>query len=117
MFCVNLLFHLLKLNNMTSPLLYNRKEFIVNCECGHGLLKINYYDGEDEKDTDVSIEYYVRAFDSNNILEILKNRIKLIWNILIGKEYLLYDIFLESKSEIIKFKEFVASIDESKATY
>lgn len=98
-----------------NPISHNRFEHKLECGCGCSLLEINYWDGEDE--LVVFLSYYVRAFDSNSIKEKLLNRLKLAWSVIGGNEYLLYEIDLNSKSEINKFKEFVAKIDESKAFY
>lgn len=86
-----------------------RTDVKVSCSCGCGMVSISqwYYDGKPEG---VDLTYYIMARRGTfNLL----NRLKLIWYILIGKEYIVYDLALTSKEEIVKFKEAVASLDEN----
>lgn len=79
----------------------------TECSCGCCTLKIeeieNYTDDEIQilqlpksKKYDYSLQILINTFYSKQrgIIKIIKDRIKLIWYILLGKDYLLNDIIL-----------------------
>lgn len=80
--------------------------FYLDCECGCCVLSFRSEDGY------VWVNYFLCAFHERqrNVWDRIKYRAKLLWNIFIGKEFMLYDIILDGK-QLGKFKEFVANID------
>lgn len=98
-----------------------REEKITNikteCSCGCCILKIEeievYTDDEIQilqlpksKKYDYSLQILINTFYSKQrgILRTIKERIKLIWYILLGKDYLLNDIIL-SKDQADEFNK------------
>ncbi len=98
-----------------NPTTYNSNTFNLDCDCGCSLLKVNY-------DTDgelISLSHYSMSYMAmqNNFKYRLLNTLKILWNILRGKEYCFYEIVLGSKKEVEDFKEFVSKIDISKMMF
>ena len=73
-----------------------------NDECGIIEFKKEF----DDKYDIVYISYFVNAFYANqhDLFYIWKTRLKMIWDILRGKEYMLFDTITLSKEEQENFK-------------
>lgn len=93
-------------------------KILVECICGCGLLKINkievYSDEELERlklgksnKYEYSLQYLTDTFSSkqHGLIYTIKHRIKLIWNIVRGKEYLLEEILLDQDQIDILIKK------------
>ena len=72
-------------------------EILIQCDCGTHLFKISTFDDNDDT-------YYFEVWGSNfytkqkeSLLKRFLHRLKLIWNAIRGKEYLLEDIVLNDK--------------------
>jgi hypothetical protein len=74
-----------------------KNEFYVSCLCGCGLLKFDY-----DEDIGLDLSYNIPAFYA--FQEIPWNRfkriVKMVWYIIRGKEFYLYDILLENKERV-----------------
>lgn len=89
---------------------YKKSEFYLECWDGCGTLQI--VSGWDEED--VFINYLIPAFASHQdgILSIIKKRLSILWKVVIlGKEYLLYDIVISENKKLEEFKDYVASLE------
>lgn len=89
----------------------NEKVVIVNCNCGcEEEIHIKRFDDDNE-------EYYLSIHESkfsskqNGLWRTFKERIKSIWRIIRGKEYLLCDIVL-TKSELNELVEKLIKIKD-----
>lgn len=93
---------------------YKKESFEVSCSCGCSKVEISQY-FENEKPQEVYFSQYVRTSDKryfhvwSNILE----KLKIIWYVISGKNYYVFEVVLMKKEEIIKFKEAVAKLDEN----
>jgi hypothetical protein len=100
---------------MKNPVNENFEETTLSCSCKCGSLDVEYWKDEDG----IILSYNIPAFYA--FQETFWNRFKtnagLIWSILVGKRYRLYELALDTKSEVEKFKAFVAEIDTSKLPY
>ena len=87
-----------------------KKIMYLNSDCNCNALRIN------EDDYGVFLNHVMLSFSALQQpgFTKFKEAVKAIWCFLTGKEYIFYEIVLSSKEEVRKFKEFVASIDESK---
>lgn len=79
------------------------------CKCGRGNGVILKADNDD--DFGVSLQLVSDNFYGgyNNKANSIKEKIKRIWYIIIGKEYCYFDILIE-KDELQEFKEFIARL-------
>jgi len=83
------------------------KRFFVPCDCYCNIIAIDFID---EKDGCLYVSNYVSSFyEKQGILSNLANRIKLLWFILRGKEFSLYDVVID-KEMLQDFKEWVAEL-------
>lgn len=87
----------------------------LECDCGCSFLKIEYWDDGDS----INISHNIPSWFALqiNTWDRFKKTIKILWCIIRGKEYRFYEICLDTKSEVKKFKDFVKNIDESKLIY
>lgn len=83
-------------------------EFVTFCNCGCGNGIVLKADNEDEEVSlqIVSDTFYIMQ-DKGKIS--LREKIKRIWYIIIGKEYCYFDILID-KDELQEFKDFVARL-------
>lgn len=83
-------------------------EFVTFCNCGCGNGIVLKADNEDEEVSlqIVSDNFYIMQ-DKGKMS--LREKIKRIWYIIIGKEYCYFDILIK-KDELQEFKEFVAKL-------
>lgn len=83
-------------------------EFVTFCNCGCGNGIILKADNEDEEVSlqIVSDTFYIMQ-DKGKMS--LREKIKRIWYIIIGKEYCYFDILID-KDELQEFKDFVARL-------
>ena len=77
----------------------DKKEVYMSCDCGCGIMKFTKY----EEDS-IGIEYYASSFYEKQygVFNKLLHRIKIAWFMLIGKEFLLYDILVDIDSKKVK---------------
>ena len=82
----------------------NKNRIDIECDDGCGMLRLER-DDWDELPI-VYLQYYVPAFyaKQDGILRTIWNRIKLIWHIAIGKEYLLYEVLVEG-NDVPEFED------------
>lgn len=88
------------------------EDLYLQCHCGCSMLNISQFkDGGD-----VAISHYTSSFYSNQdtMFDRFKDRIKLIWYIVIGKKYCFFDVIISDKADIEKFKNMIKGIDLSK---
>ena len=84
------------------------KEIIALCACGCGAIHLSQF--EDEDDT-VYFGHYTASWYAlqqpgwND----LKDRLRMIWKIIIGKRFCFYDVVLQG-NELAKFLEFCKDI-------
>ena len=99
---------------MKNPAQMNK--ILLECGCGCGFLQLGQFTFTDDE---LYLDYNIRAFDAyqNGAWDRFKRALSIIWTILRGKEYTLYEIVLDTKSEVRAFKNFVANIDETKLIY
>ena len=85
------------------------KTFSFNCSCGCSNIRISI---DNDLDNMVLIEHYVSSFYSrqNSISQNIKDRLRMIWCGITGKDYSLYDIVLDEE-DLIRFKEFCKSLE------
>lgn len=83
-------------------------EFVTFCNCGCGSGIVLKADNEDEEVSlqIVSDTFYIMQ-DKGKMP--LREKIKRIWYIIIGKEYCYFDILID-KDELQEFKDFVARL-------
>lgn len=93
----------------------NINKHICRLECSDycGEFQITYWEG----DKDILLSYHIPKFYNDSIGEIFKNKIKMIWAILMNKEYILYELNLDTKKEVEVFKTFVANINTDNLYY
>lgn len=68
--------------------------FLVECDCFCSILRFQ------EDEDGVYIDHYISSWyaKQNNIIDVLKYKIKMIWYIIQGKDFHLYDIVLNNES-------------------
>lgn len=82
-------------------------EMNVTCQCGCGILKFDKLDWDDKNNACMNIAFYSLSFYEKQagIFNIMWNRIKNAAKMLLGKEFLLYEVIV-SKEQIDQLKEF-----------
>lgn len=86
----------------------------MNCSCGCSTLEISqWYD--DDKPQEIFISHKLKSFDAYYYpgWNRFKEKAKLIWAIIRGKEYYFYELDLMKKEEIKAFKDAVALLNEN----
>ena len=85
-------------------------KFCFECSCGCGELVFSQW----KNDGIAFISYNIPAFYAyqRNLWEVIKHRTKIIWSILGGKEYSLYEIVIEDNETLKRFKKFVSEMTE-----
>ena len=90
----------------------NDKQVIVPCTCGHSMIVFGlWHEFETPKGGFIPETVYISNYwlsfyaHQKSILNIVKSRLKMIWYILRGKEYQLYDITIDNEEDIQKFKK------------
>ena len=85
------------------------KRFVTGCDCGCAKISITKYPDEDD-DFVGFISYFGSTFyDKQSVIkDRIIEKIKMLWFVLIGKDYALYEICL-NQEEWKKFKEFIAN--------
>jgi hypothetical protein len=88
----------------------DRKIFVIGCGCGCSKIEITKYPDDDDDDFIGIINYYGSTFYAKQsvIKDRIIERIKMLWFIFRGKDYLLYDLVF-NQEEWKRFKEFVAN--------
>jgi len=88
---------------------------LLECGCGCGFLQLGQFDDGEE----LYLDYNIPAFNAyqNGMWDRFKRASSIIWTILRGKEYTLFEIVLDTKSDVHAFKNFVSQIDETKLIY
>lgn len=80
------------------------KRLFLPCRCGCGI--VEFFRDKDETEDTLYLEYYPIGFYAYQ--RPLRKRIKAIWNLIIGKEYRLFDIVVEYED----FKKVVDNIEK-----
>jgi hypothetical protein len=90
----------------------------VKCGCGCSTLEITQW-YENNVPESVWISHKIRSSTAYYYpgWNRFKEKIKLIWCILRGKEYYFYELDLNKKQQIIDFKNAVAKLDENIEEY
>lgn len=86
-------------------------KFIYECGCGCGQLQFTQWKDEGS----AFINYVIPAWYASGYTG-WKNALKIIWNVLLGKQHYFYEITIEDNETLRRFKEFVGNmreIDES----
>jgi hypothetical protein len=85
---------------------------IIECECGCGMLKAEQF----KDDGYTILSYYIHAFGvhQETVWDKFKRRMQMVWDILRGKEYRLYEIVISSNEDLNRFKFFVNQMVEIK---
>ena len=84
-------------------------DILVPCDCGCGIIRFSQWYNKD-KPEEVNVTYYLNAWHKK--LSFL-DKLKLIFCIITGKEYLLYDVSLITKESILALKESVSKLNEN----
>jgi hypothetical protein len=84
-------------------------KFVYECSCGCGELQFSQW----KDDGLASISYVIPAWYAGSYSG-FKKAIKIIWNVLRGKQYCFYEITIQDNDNLRKFKEFVANMQEIK---
>lgn len=85
-----------------------KNEYVTFCKCGCGNVIVLKADNEDN-DLSLQIVSDNFYFMQNKGKISLKEKIKRIWYIIVGKEYCYFDILID-KDKLQEFKEFVAKL-------
>jgi len=90
----------------------------IECSCGCSSLAIEQRQGEDGPE-EIYISHKISSFYALQKpgKTKFKEALKIIWCILRGKEYYLYEIVLNSKDQISNFKKTIAQLDENIIEY
>jgi len=90
------------------------KKINVDCGCGCTMIQISQWQ-EKEEVGEVYISQYIPSFRAlyQPGWNKFKDAVKMIWYIIRGKEYLLYDVALTNSWQIKEFKDAVAELDEN----
>ena len=101
---------------MKSPTEKGIHTMDLKCSCGCSSLEVDYWDDDDGF---IFLSHKISSWRAlqGSFLTRLKDRLKILWSIAIGKEYYFYEIVLDSREKVVEFKNFVAKIDENRATY
>lgn len=85
-------------------------KFYYECSCACGELQFTQW----KDDGIVFISYNIPAFNAyqRGTWGNIASAIKIIWNVLLGREYRLYEIVIEDNETLRRFKEFVAGMKE-----
>lgn len=83
---------------------------IIECDCTCGIFKVQQF----KHDGYTILSYYVFAFSAyqDNLWKKTRRRLEMIWSIITGKEYQLYEVIISSNEDLNRFKEFVANMRE-----
>ncbi len=90
-------------------------KFYYECSCGCGVLEFSQW-----KDDGIAfISYNIPAFYAwqYGTWDRIKRSVKIIWNILLGREYVFYEIVIEDNKTLKEFKKWASEmreIDETK---
>ena len=88
------------------------KELLLRCSCGGcGILALDY-DDHDKNYEFIYVTYYSNAwYERGNHWRKIFESLKMMWFILIGKEYRMFDIVLDKESTE-ELKDFMAGLEE-----
>jgi hypothetical protein len=85
--------------------LYKFKEFLIPCECGCQIIRVT-----DFEDDTLAIDVFETVFFSKQgLIKKFLERLEHAWMILMGKEFLLYEVEI-TKDKLKEFKEFINSL-------
>jgi hypothetical protein len=84
------------------------KEILIRCSCGCSILSIE----QEKEDGVVIISHYIASFYSlqEGFLFKLKEMLKAIFSIFLGKEYRFYEIVLTDLKDVQKLKNAVSTL-------
>jgi len=85
--------------------------FEIECDCGCGRLAISKWNEDPPEDEELFLSYSYPAFYSmqRGAWDIIKDRLQMIWFILRGKEFYLYELIIPRK-QWDDFKAFINSV-------
>ena len=83
---------------------YANEIISVPCECGCGIFEIHVWDAGKKGKEYYALYYKLVYGKTSKIKEVIKERVKLLWCILTGKEYIIYDIALY-REDLEKFRD------------
>ena len=94
--------------------MYKENSFDIGCACGCSLMRISQYEDK-EGFEEVYIEQFIPNFYALQKpgWNKFKNALKMIWCIIRGKEYTLFDIVITDKKSIVALKKYVAQLEEN----
>jgi hypothetical protein len=81
--------------------------FVYECSCGCTELRFEQW-----KDDGLAFISLMVPAQHGGHYTSLKTTIKIIWNLIRGKQYCLYDIVIEDNDTLRRFKKFVADMKE-----
>jgi hypothetical protein len=83
--------------------------FDYDCGCGCGQLRFSQW----KDDSMASISYVVPAWAaSQGVYGGWRNALKIIWNVIRGKEHYFYEITINDNETLNRFKKFVSEMTE-----
>ena len=79
-----------------------RKELLVECNCGCGILKFEHF----SEDNEILISFYESAFYAHQkpIVSAVRQYFKRLWSSITGRDYAVYDLVL-TKDQSDKFRD------------
>lgn len=84
------------------------EKIVVECDCGCSVISLQVFDEKDE--TFVMSHFYSSFYSKQeDTWEILKRKAQMIWFIITGKEFRLYDVIL-SKENALQIKKFFKNV-------
>ena len=100
---------------MIKKLRKDKEELFVPCDCCGRCTILSFNYDENEWNNEIHKEVYISAYKTTwhevqgSVFDILFRRIKQAWLMLIGKEYLAYEIVLEEEN-ITKLKDWFSDL-------
>ena len=93
---------------------YRDKVIKVDCGCGCSSIEISQW-RDREGYAEVFISHKIQSWTSHQSpwWYHFKDCVKIIWNVIRGKEYYFYEVVLDNKKQISDFKKAVAELDEN----
>ena len=93
---------------------HKESEINLSCSCGCSKLEISqWFDGNSPEEVTLVQYFSTRNIYYKHVWSNVTEKLKLIWYILSGKNYCVFDLVLQDKEEIKAFKEAVAKLDEN----
>lgn len=77
------------------------KQYELECGCGCGSTKFNIFPEDGDFDF-VTVSYFLDAWYSDSLWDIIRDRIIMMWKIATGKRYHFYDVIID-KEDWVEF--------------